>query len=153
MCRSSVAGNVYYSMVLTAMCTHPQPLIKTPSPTHTRTALAVADAEFAGDGDPSTREAALALLQVLHGVRAHVAAPGVSVWLAAVAVVVQDMNTLAAVRDADRELWNKFATVVIEDTQFEAHAHVVRLIHLDGLVEGRLSAGALRIAEKSVTTK
>lgn len=107
------------------------------------TALAGADNEF---GDPALREAALTVMQVLQGVRAQMAVSGVSVWLAAVAVVIQDMNTLAAIRDADRELWNQFATAVIEDAQFEAHAHVVRLIHLDGLVEGRLSAGAMRFA-------
>lgn len=55
-------------------------------------------------------------------------------------------------RDADRELWNRFATVVIEDAQFEGHANVVRLIHLDGLVESRLSAGALKFLERQSST-
>lgn len=58
-------------------------------------------------------------------------------------------DSTAAVRDADRELWNRFATVVIEDAQFEAHANVVRLIHLDGLVESRLSVGALKFLERA----
>lgn len=64
-------------------------------------------------------------------------------------IIIICANVCTAVRDADRELWNRFATVVIEDAQFEAHANVVRLIHLDGLVESRLSAGALKFLERS----
>ena len=57
----------------------------------------MADAEFVGakDGDAVAHEGAMFLLDVLQGVRAQVAAPGVSMWLAAVAVVLQDMGTLA----------------------------------------------------------
>lgn len=60
----------------------------------------MADTEFvaAKNGDAVALESAMFLLEALKGVRLQVAAPVVSMWLAALAVVLEDMGTLAGAR-------------------------------------------------------
>lgn len=67
---------------------------------HVHSALAMADTEFvaAKNGDAVALESAMFLLEALKGVRLQVAAPVVSMWLAALAVVLEDMGTLAGAR-------------------------------------------------------
>lgn len=88
-----IMSGAYVVRVL--MPIHQTTLPSTQTP-HT-TALAMADTEFVGakDGDAGAMEAAVFLLEALKGVRLQVATPVVSMWLAALAVVLEDMGTLA----------------------------------------------------------